>query len=386
MTLTMHRQTQGMFLFNGLLFGTWAILVPSIQQAYHLTALDLAAELFMIMLGNLLALPVVTRLLKTHGPKFTAMLSFSVMAAGFLLLPVSGNPYFLGLCLLIYGIGFGGVDCALNTVGGWLEGELGRSIMSSLHGSFSVGALVAGALGGLLLRAEVGLFPHLLGVSLLTLLCGVLLSRTLPAALPQEDSAPGAQSGVSRLLVLVLVAGFGAALAEGTVNDWSAVFTQQVVGVGTDLASLSFTAFSALMVLGRFTGDALTNRFGSSPVGFTAALLTVAGLGLVTLGAAYPLVVLGFAVCGLGLSVLAPLAFSAAWRAGAGRGIALMTAVFYGGFLFGPPAAGLVVHQVGLNAVFSLPLVFVLLSFVLIMLGAFREGRVPLPVPAEALE
>lgn len=346
MTLTMHRQTQGMFLLNGLLFGTWAILVPSVQQTYHLTAPQLAAELFMIMLGNLIALPLVTRLLKTHGPRFVATLSFVVMSAGFMLLPFGDSAFFLGLCLLIYGIGFGGVDCALNTVGGWLEGELGRSVMSSLHGSFSVGALLAGVLGGLLLRAEVGLFPHLLGVSVLTLLGGVLLSRALPAALPQGETVSGNQVGISRALLLVLVAGFGAALAEGTVNDWSAVFTQQVLRVGSDLASLSFTAFSALMVLGRFTGDALTNRLGSSTLGVTAALLAVVGLGLVTLGASQPLVLLGFAVCGLGLSVLAPLAFSAAWRAGEGRGIALMTAVFYGGFLFGPPAAGLVVHQV----------------------------------------
>ncbi|GGL90238.1 hypothetical protein GCM10010840_30360 [Deinococcus aerolatus] len=69
---------------------------------------------------------------------------------------------------------------------------------------------------------------------------------------------------------------------------------------------------------------------------------------------------LGFTFAGAGLSVLAPLTFSA--------GIALLTAVFYAGYLAGPPQTGLVIGHTQLSQAFTLPLALAALSVSVMLL------------------
>ena len=170
-----------------------------------------------------------------------------------------------------------------------------------------------------------------------------------------------------------LFAGFTAAQGEGVINDWASVYLRSH-GMTLAGASQGYLLFSLTMVIGRVIGDQVTQRLGRVRVGARASLLGVLGLALVILTSGATLKLLGFGLAGLGLSVLAPLAFSAAWGHAEARGIALMTAVFYGGFLAGPPVTGFIVEYANHRATFVLPAVLLLLS---LLLGTRRMYDAP---------
>lgn len=369
---TTRRAAWALFALNGLLFATWAVLIPAFQERLHLDAGGLSVQLFMIMIGNLLILPVARSSLQTRGLKTTAAWSVLLTVAGLIGTALSGTPLPAALSLLAYGLGFGALDFTLNAAGTWVEERLERPVMSGLHAAFSTGTLIGAALGSILIHQGLTLPAQMGGLSLLGLGLG-LLAVTRLTAFQSESGTPGEKTSVPRGLVLLLLAGFAAALVEGVINDWSAVYLRGL-GVTLSQAAWGYMAFTATMVVGRLAGDHLTRRLGRQTLSVTAATLCLLGLLLVNLGPSNLFKVTGFALSGLGLSVLAPLAFSAAWGQVQSRGIALMTAIFYGGFLLGPPLTGQITQHFTGSSTFILP---ALLMGMTVLLSVQRVFNTP---------
>lgn len=369
-----RRIVWALFLLNGLMFSTWAVLVPAFQERFGLRPAELSYQLFAIMLGNLLALPIARGLLQGSGLKVTTFWSVLLMGLGLLGAAVLPSATFTGLALLVYGVGFGGVDFSMNAAGAWLEEKLERPIMSGLHAAFSVGTLIGAGVGAVLLHLKLGFTLHLGGVALLGLLAGVVVTAGLPFF---RSAAPGEQRHfpVTRPLLLLLCAGFAAALGEGVINDWASVYLRSH-GMTLAEASRGFLLFSLTMVIGRLSGDYLTRALGRTRLAASATLLGVLGLALSILAPMSELKLAGFTLAGLGISVLAPLAFSAAWEHAEARGIALMTACFYGGFLAGPPVTGFIVEHAAYRATFVLPAFLLLLALLFITQHIYEPPEV----------
>lgn len=369
-----------LFMLNGLLYASWAVQIPAVQQRYHLNTAQLSGLLFAVMVGTLLALPLARWVLVTRGARQAGMMSLLLLTLPFALLGVIASAPVAFALALLYGVGFGGMDFTLNGVGGWLEERLEQPIMSGLHGRYSLGALTGAALGAALISGHVTLATHLLGVGAAVLLAGLLALSLFPTHIEQGSSVRGHRPQPA--LLLLLLPGFFAAFGEGTVTDWSAVYLGGVFAVGHAQASLGLVAFSALMVVGRFTGDRLTVIFGAARLALWATLAATAGFALVTWTGSVLGTVLGFTLAGAGLSVLAPLTFSAAWRVQGSAGIALLTAVFYAGYLAGPPLTGIVIGHAQLTQAFTLPLVLAALSVWVMLSRPLYSAPVDVPLPS----
>jgi MFS family permease len=87
-----------------------------------------------------------------------------------------------------------------------------------------------------------------------------------------------------------------------------------------------------------------------------ATLLSAAGIGLAGLAPSVPVALLGFAIGGLGISVVAPLALGLLGRLVPPdmrlAAISRASVLGYGAFFFGPPLMGLVAEGFGLRAAF----------------------------------
>lgn len=363
---SLRQRLSGLFLLNGVLYASWAVQIPAVQQRFDLSTAQLSGLLFALMVGTLLALPLARWSLGARGARQTGALSLFLMVASLGLLGVLTSVPAAFVAALLYGVGFGGMDLTLNGVGGWLEEQLETPIMSGLHGGYSVGALIGAGLGAVCIGAGLSLGTHLLGVGGVVLLAGLLAFALFPARI---ETTSGRAERPRGTLLLLLIPGFFAAFGEGTVTDWSTVFLGGMFPIGPAQAGLGFIAFSALMVLGRLSGDWLTRTFGASRLAIAAGLTAAAGFALVSWAGTAPGAVLGFVLAGAGLSVLAPLTFSAAWRLQGSAGIALLTAVFYGGYLAGPPLTGLMIQSAELPAAFVLPLLLAALSLAVMLIS-----------------
>ena len=101
-----------------------------------------------------------------------------------------------------------------------------------------------------------------------------------------------------------------------------------------------YAVYSVPLMIGRFSGDKLTDRFGGVLIARVAAVCAVLGFLLVCVAPDAWAALAGFAVVGLGISVMAPLTFAAAGRLDpheTGIAVARLNVFNYVGFLLGAP-------------------------------------------------
>jgi fucose permease len=132
------------------------------------------------------------------------------------------------------------------------------------------------------------------------------------------------------------------------------------------LSGLGFAAFSLTMAIMRFAGDFVRDRLGAVKTLRVCTVFAIAGMLLASLAPDAQLAILGFALCGIGISNMVPIAFSAAGNVPGlqpGIGISVVTTMGYSGMLVAPSAIGFAAEHVGFSAVFlALPaLLFVVL-------------------------
>src|SRR5918911_1240489 len=83
------------------------------------------------------------------------------LALGVGLLGLAPNGLALFVALVAWGASTSALDVAMNAQGSTIEQRLGRPIMSSLHGFWSLGNMGGAAVGALLAGAGVAVQPHL---------------------------------------------------------------------------------------------------------------------------------------------------------------------------------------------------------------------------------
>ena len=363
----------GLFLVNGLLFSSWVSRIPDVKQRVGLDESRLGLALLCMGLGTFLALPVVSVLIARHGSR--AVCAGSALCCT-IFLPLAGwAPSFVSLSgvLVLYGAAMGSMDVAMNAQASMLERQAGRSIMSSFHAIWSLGGLTGATLGGLFAERARPPFAHFLVVCAVLALLSVLACLALLR--DQGDASHPPLSWPSRPVLAIGFVAACAAVVEGGLADWSALYLRDSLGQSAGYSTSGYAAFSLAMMVGRFAGDRLIDRFGALALLRAGGVLAGAAVAA-ALAFRQPLVaVLAFALAGLGMSAVFPIAFSAAGSLRAavpGTALAAVATMAYGGSLTGPPLIGFVAGATSLPAALAL---LVLACAAIVLLA----GRLPLP-------
>ena len=162
-------------------------------------------------------------------------------------------------------------------------------------------------------------------------------------------------------LALLGVIAFCSFVGEGSAADWSAVYMTQELGTSQALGALAFAAFAVTMATARFMADSLRTRFGNATLVRTGSLVAAGGLGLGLLIHEPAATIAGFALLGLGLASVVPIAFAAAGEIdprATGRLVGRVATVGYVGTVAGPIAIGWLAEATSLRT--SLGLVVLL--------------------------
>lgn len=365
------------FLLLGLLVGTWGAHVPSVKARYAIDEATLSLVLLAAAAGTVMSLFIAGRVvgrLGARGGAIGAGLVMGELLALVLLLP--GVPL-LALAAWVLGGAMSLFDVSINTEGSALERQLGRPIMSNLHGMFSVGGMVGAGAAAALLAAGVPAAAQLAGVGVVVALAALGAARGMQAASaaePEPGNDTRARFAWPRgLLGVIGVLLFAGMTAEGAMYDWCVLYLQQDVGLSQAVAAVGYAVFSGAMALARFAGDGLRARVGEVPLLRAGAGMAAVAMAVVLVSGHPAVAMVGLALVGAGLAPVAPILFNAATRVpgvSPAAAIAAVTSVGYSGFMLGPPLIG------ALAAARSLTLALVVVVAMAALLAALAH-RVP---------
>lgn len=372
------------FCAHGAVTGSFATRIPWIQDHAQLSAGALGLALAFPALGAAVAMPLAGRINHRFGARAALRGLLALWTLSLVLPGLAPNLPALCGALFVYGATAGMSDVAMNALGVETENRLGRSVMSSLHGMWSVGALIGSAAGTVAAHAGVDARLHHLVAALLLTVAGLAaVQGVLDLRSDQDQEAPPHFTLPPRSALLIGAVGFCAVFAEGASLDWSAVYLRDVLGTDAGLAAASTTAFALTMAVARLVGDRVVDRFGPVRTVRAGGVLATAG-GLVVVAVREPVAALaGFGLIGLGIAVVVPLAFAAAGRSGPApaQAIAGVATITYTSGLIAPSAIGAVADATSLVVSFGL---VTLLAFMLVVGAAVLRRKPAAPQAAGA--
>jgi MFS family permease len=357
-------------------FANWAARIPAVKSAHHLSSSHLGLVLFAVAGGALLSMPLTgayaARAGSTRAVQVSALLFLAALAA----LPLS--PGFLPLVgsALLFGVGIGAMNVALNAHGVAVERLAGRPILSRFHAAFSGGGLAGAGVGGLAAAAGIDPRAQLAVVAAGAAVILFLLAPALAAVPEVPQRAPRFARPQRNLLQLGAIA-VCCLLAEGAAADWSAVFMHDSVGASAGVAAVGYFAFSGAMLAGRLSGDRLVVLLGPRTLVRAGAVAGAAGLAGALVARTTPAAVVGFVLLGAGLAGVVPTVLRAAANetpSSHASGVAAVSSLGWLGFLAGPPLIGAVASATSLPV--GLLLVVVSVASIALLAGALRSNVV----------
>lgn len=349
-----------------LLFGTWAIYIPTVKESLSIDKSQLGIAIFFLSLGVFTVFPIAAKIINKFGVgrvTWYGILFNSMVALLPLLVP---NYYTLMAALYLFGATQGLTDIAMNTLVTEIEKEDKKSFMSSAHGFFSLGGVLAG-LGSFFIIPLGNPALHMGIVILLVLLVNIMLYKNYfdIVAAPVEKE-PFSLKLFKPLLVIGIVS-FIVMGGEGAIVDWSGLFLQEISLAPEALWGAGFLAFSTLMTIGRFLGDGISERIGSVKMVSLGISISIIGYFAVLSTSTY-LAIIGFGLIGLGFSVIIPELFRIGGKVKgieSAQGVAFIAGAGYAGFLSAPPVLGFLAEESSLVTTFT-----VLLCCAFLVLGA----------------
>ena len=332
-----------------ILFGTWAIYIPSVKEELGINKATLGIAIFFLSLGVFTIFPIASKIINRIGvgrATFVGLI-LSCIAALFPLLA----PGFLSLAiaLFLFGATNGFTDISMNTLVTEIEKEDRQKFMSASHGFFSLGGVLAG-LGSFLIPVLDNRGLHMLLAVLLVLAVNFMFYRRYHKVIAAPIEKEGFSFRNFKPLMLLGVVSFVVMGSEGAIVDWSGLFLKEVSLAPAAIWGAGFLGFQVFMTLGRFLGDAISSRIGSVKIVALGSVIAIIGYLLVLTTEMY-LAIAGFALTGLGFSVIVPELFRIGGNVKgveSSQGVAFIAGTGYSGFLVGPVILGFIAEQFSL--------------------------------------
>jgi MFS family permease len=384
--------TASIFFIDGALFANWAPRLPTIKDHVHASTGTLGVALLCLSIAALGGKQLSGRLVDRFGSRSITRLGITLNCLCLPLPALARSVAVLIGAFALLGIAAGIVDVAMNAHAVAVQRAIGRSVMSSFHGLYSVGGIVGAITGGVAAALGISLTAHLAAVAaVFTVVAlatsGGLLSAGADTRPPRRDEGPRALRTQYLCLTILGTIGFCSLLGEGAAADWSAIHLRDDLGTSAGFAASGYAAYAIAMAVGRLGGDRFITRVGR--LRSVAWSSTVAGsgfaLGLVADNALANVV--GYAVLGAGLSIIVPVVFTIAGGERRGSaGITVVSSMSGMGFLAGPPAIGFLAEGIGLPRALGLVsvLAFTISALSLVLERRGTCGRELVEVPAEA--
>ncbi len=336
-----------------ILFGTWAIYIPSVKEDLGINKAALGFAIFFLSLGVFTIFPIASKIINRIGVGKATFIGLILSCIAALFPLIAPGFISLAIALFLFGATNGFTDISMNTLVTEIEKEDRQKFMSASHGFFSLGGVLAG-LGSFLIPVLDNRGLHMLLAVLLVLAVNFMFYRRYYAVVAAPIEKEGFSFKNFKPLMLLGVVSFVVMGSEGAIVDWSGLFLKEVSLAPEAIWGAGFLGFQVFMTLGRFLGDAISTRIGSVKIVALGSVIAIIGYLLVLTTEMY-LAITGFALTGLGFSVIVPELFRIGGNVKgveSSQGVAFIAGTGYSGFLVGPVILGFIAEQFSLSLSF----------------------------------
>ncbi|MFD2513319.1 MFS transporter [Pontibacter locisalis] len=366
MVPTMNNQRLSLSLFfflAGFNFASWTSRIPTIAGSLKLNEAELGSILLTMPISSLIGLPLSGWLVTKFDSRVPLTAAFLLNAVSLSFIGFADSSLLLIMALFLFSLSMRIFNIAVNTQAITLQKQFERKINGSFHGLWSLGGIVGVGVTTLLVSLKVSMVPHLLAVSVFSVLMTLITSRFL---LRNDRSTTGNKLSFRKPDPAIVYMGllvFFAAVCEGGMFDWSGIYFQQVIK--EEVFTSGYLIFMSFMALSRFISDRIIDRIGMARTYILSALLIFSGITLAIVFPTFWPAMAGFSLVGFGTASVIPMTYTLAGRSTKySPGVTLSIIVTYGiiGMLIGPPLIGYIAHA------FNLRVSFILFAFAGIML------------------
>ncbi len=347
-----------LFFFMGICFASWAARIPEIQSKFQLSEGQLGTLLLCLPIGSMVGLPIAGWSVHHYGSRIVILICSFAYALTLPLIGLAPNLWVIVPVLMIFGMLGNIMNISLNTQALGFEDQLGKSILASFHGVWSMAGFTGAGLGAGMILLQFSPAAHYGVVALLSLVIILISQKYVLNDKRKEDGSGGlVLKKPDPLLLRVGVISFLGMMAEGCMFDWSGVYFKKIVEAEPELVSLGYVCFMGAMAFGRFVTDKAINRYGKIPVLQISGILIFLGLLLAVLFPSLYTAALGFLLVGFGVASIVPVSYGIAGRSklySPSVALAMVSTLSFFGFLVGPPLIGFIAEAFNLQVSFAL--------------------------------
>ncbi|APE44286.1 MFS transporter [Sulfitobacter alexandrii] len=384
--LYLSRRPLAGFVAIGVSWSTYFAQMPVIKAQVGASDGAYGGAVLLASLGAIAAMWLAPMFQQMFG-RIAVSVGIVIVAMGMLTSGTSATLVLLVGGMALASMGSGVVDVLVNARVSDIEARHGRSLMNLNHALYSFAYAGAALATGALREARVGTVTvFLLLAGLLMILALAARDRVADVEEPALSDMPGEIPHAVVLLVgLVVLTAF---LAEAAAEGWSALHLERTLGGTAGEGALGPAALGLMMGIGRLFGHSLSRLVRDTRLMLLATLLSALGIGLAGVAPSVPVALLGFAIGGLGISVVAPLALGLLGRLVTPdvrlAAISRASVLGYGAFFFGPPLMGLVAEGFGLRAAFVVVAAILCLTALAVMPALARRSMAGQAGPSPA--
>jgi MFS family permease len=347
-----------LFFFMGICFASWAARIPDIQAKFQLSEGELGTLLLCLPIGSMVGLPIAGWSVHHYGSRIVILICSFAYALTLPLIGLAPSPWVIVPVLMIFGMLGNIMNISLNTQALGLEDQLGKSILASFHGLWSMAGFTGAGLGAGMIFLQFSPAAHYGVVALLSVVIILFFQKYVINDKREKDGTGGlVLKKPDQLLLRVGLISFLGMMAEGCMFDWSGVYFKKIVEAKPELVSLGYVCFMGAMATGRFVTDKATNRYGKIPVLQVSGVLIFLGLVMAVLFPSLYTAGLGFLLVGFGVASIVPVSYGIAGRSklySPSVALALVSTLSFFGFLVGPPVIGFIAEAFNLQISFAL--------------------------------
>lgn len=381
--------TFAVFFVQGLTFATLLTQVAALQTKHGLSDGELSILLLIVPViagaGSVLAGTLASRV----GSRAILRIAQPLAAVAVVLAGLAPNVPLLVVANVLFGLSLGGVDAGMNMQGVAVERRYGRAVLTGFHALWSaaavIGAVWASAAGGLHLDLPATFAIAMVPAAIISPVVAHWLCTPAEEHVNAEALHAATRFPWKPIVPLCLAMAF-LYVGDASISNFGSVFMDKVVHANAAVIPLALGAYQATTFLVRVGGDVAVRKYGAAMIVRIGGAIATLGFVAIVAAPSQPLAIAGFALTGVGLSVVAPQSFSAAGRldpAGTGVAIARVNMFNYVGFIVGAALVGGIAEAADYRIAFAAPL-FLAVGIIVLARGFQPRTAVSASATADA--